>query len=271
MAGDILSRIIEYKIEEVNKLNQIKPESSLRAEAQFLPDRRPFIQRFEKKKTSDIRIIAEIKRASPSKGDIRPDLDVARFADAYERGGADAVSVLTESHWFKGSNDDLVLARNSTTLPVLRKDFIISTYQIYESAIIGTDAVLLIARILSKNQLKEFLDLSATLNLDALVEIHTDDDLDKINDTSARLIGINNRNLSSFETDIRRSKEMAAKISPHQIPVSLSGIKNRSDIEKTAEAGIYNFLIGESIVLSDNPEKFIRFLLSTGHEDSKGL
>jgi indole-3-glycerol phosphate synthase len=261
MGVDILTRIIDHKKEEVENLKRTRSESSLREEVEVAKSRRPFISTLAKKDSPDIRIIAEIKRASPSKGNIRPDLNPAQFAAAYERGGAAAVSVLTDSYFFKGSNDDLILAKRSTVLPILRKDFIISTYQIFESALIGADAVLLIVRILSKNQLMEFLDLCDKLAFDPLVEIHTDDDLEKIKNTSARLIGINNRNLSSFETDIGRSIEMAAKLEPHQIPVSLSGINSHADIIETAEAGIYNFLIGESIVRSDNPENFIRSLL----------
>jgi len=262
MGVNILTRIIDQKKEEVENLKRIRSEASLRSDAEVMKRRRPFIKALTHKGDSAIRIIAEIKRASPSKGNIRPDLIPSQFAAAYERGGASAVSVLTDSHWFKGSNEDLILARQSTSLPVLRIDFIISTYQIFESALIGADAVLLIARILSKNQLMEFLDQCDKLALDALVEIHSDDDLDKIKNTSARLIGINNRNLSSFETDIRRSIEMAAKLEPHQIPVALSGINNHADIKQTGKAGIFNFLIGESIVRSVNPEKFIRELLT---------
>jgi indole-3-glycerol phosphate synthase len=262
MGIDILSRIIEYKKEEVNKLKQTRPETSLRAEGWDVAIRRPFIKSLSNRHATKLSIIAEIKRASPSKGDIQLDLDVAQFAAAYERGGAAAVSVLTESNWFKGSIKDLTTARQTTMLPVLRKDFIISSYQIYESAVIGADALLLIARILSKNQLMEYLELCENLKMDALVEIHTMDDFEKIKNTSARLIGINNRNLSSFETDISRSIEMAARLSDFQIPVALSGIDTRADIEQTVKAGIHNFLIGESIVRSGDPEIFIRSLLN---------
>jgi indole-3-glycerol phosphate synthase len=262
MGIDILSRIIEYKKEEVAKLKQTRPEASLSAELGDFTSRRPFIKSLSGRQTPKLRIIAEIKRASPSKGHMRLDLDAAHFSAAYERGGAAAISVLTESKWFKGSIKDLTTARKTSTLPVLRKDFVISSYQIYESAVIGADAVLLIARILSKNQLMEYLDLCDTLKMDALVEIHTMDDLEKIKNTSARLIGINNRNLSSFETDVNRSIEMSAGLSDFQIPVALSGIHARADIEQTVKAGIYNFLIGESIVRSNDPEAFIRSLLN---------
>jgi indole-3-glycerol phosphate synthase len=262
MGMDILSRIIEYKKEELKKFKQKRPEKSMRDDAEVAAIRRPFMNSLSNRQKTEIRIIAEIKRASPSKGDIRVDLDVAQLAAAYERGGAAAISVLTETKWFKGNAEDLILAKQSTILPVLRKDFIISTYQIYESALIGADAILLIARILSKTQLMEYLTLCSTLKMDALVEIHTMEDLETIKDIGARLIGINNRNLASFKTDIHHAIELSTLLADVQIPVALSGIHARHDIEQTARAGIYNFLIGESIMRSKDPEKFIRSLLT---------
>lgn len=266
MAADILSLIVDHKKEEVKTLKLKRSESSLRAETENAKNSRSFADAMAVKDSADIRIIAEIKRASPSKGDIRADLDAAAYAASYERGGASAISVLTERKWFKGSIEDLKAAKRSTTLPVLRKDFIISTYQIYESAVIGADAVLLIARILTQQQLSEYLDLCRQLKLDALVEIHSTDDLEKIKDTDAKLIGINNRNLKSFDTNIDTAIKMAAMLKPNQIAIAASGIESRADIEKTLKAGIHNFLIGESIVKSDDPENFIKSLLSAKTE-----
>ncbi len=260
MGNDFLSQIIEYKQHLIINQRHYRSESSLRNDAEKCLEHRPFIKPMENPETDTIHIIAEIKRASPSKGLIQPDLIAADYAAAYERGGASAISVLTEDHWFKGNNDDLADARKSSTLPVLRKDFTISTYQIYESAVIGADAILLIVRILSKNQLKDYLDLCAELNLDALVEIHTQDDIKKMKTTGARLIGINNRNLKSFDTDIDTAIETASKLQPHQIPVAASGIATKDDIERTRTAGINHFLIGESIVRSIDPAEFIQSL-----------
>lgn len=265
MSADILSQIVEYKNTEVENLKRKRSESSCRSEAENYKNRRSFKDKLAPKGSSGIRIIAEIKRASPSKGDIRADLNAAVYAVSYEKGGASAISVLTEQKWFKGSVNDLVAVKQATSLPVLRKDFIISTYQLYESAAIGADAVLLIARILTKNQLSEYLDLCDQLKMDALVEIHTMDDLEKIQDTKARLIGINNRNLKSFDTDLSTAVKMSAKLKPDQIAIAASGINTRIDIEKNLKAGIHNFLIGESIVRSDDPEIFIRSLLSAQH------
>jgi indole-3-glycerol phosphate synthase len=262
MGSDFLSRIIEYKQHVITKQRHYRSESSLRNDAEKCLTHRPFIKPMEivDGKTDTIHIIAEIKRASPSKGMIQADLIAADFAAAYERGGASAISVLTEDHWFKGNIKDLTDAREASALPILRKDFTISTYQIYESALIGADAVLLIVRILSKNQIKDYLDLCMELNIDALVEIHTQDDIDKMKDTGARLIGINNRNLKSFDTDIGTAIKLVEGLESGQIPVAASGIATKDDIEKTKKANIRHFLIGESIVRSKDPENFLKAL-----------
>ena len=262
MGTDFLSQIIEYKQHLITKQKHYRSENSLRNDAEKCLDHRPFISPMVTDETDDesIHIIAEIKRASPSKGIIQPNLIAADYAAAYERGGSSAISVLTEEHWFKGSINDLTDAREASTLPILRKDFTISTYQIYESAVIGADATLLIVRILSKTQLKDYLDLCAELNLDALVEIHTQGDIDKMKGSGARLIGINNRNLKSFDTDIGTAIDLKTGLEPGQIPVAASGIQTKKDIERTRTAGINHFLIGESIVRSTHPENFIKSL-----------
>jgi len=260
MDTDFLNQIIEYKQQLIIKQKHYRSKSSLRNDAEKCLTHRPFIKTMENLKTNTMHIIAEIKRASPSKGLIQPHLIAADYAEAYERGGASAISVLTEDHWFKGSIDDLTDARESSKLPILRKDFIISSYQIYESAVIGADAILLIVRILSDNQIKEYLDLCNTLKLDALVEIHSTEDIKKTSGTSARLIGINNRNLSSFDTDIDTAIELVSCLENNQIPVAASGIQTKDDIERTRTAGINHFLIGESIVRSADPENFIKSL-----------
>ena len=260
MATDFLNQILEYKQHLLTQQKHFRSESSLRNDAEKCLAHRPFIEPLEIGNAETIHIIAEIKRASPSKGLIKPDLVAADFAAAYERGGASAISVLTEDHWFKGSIDDLIVARDASSLPILRKDFTISTYQIYESALIGADAILLIVRILAKNQLKEYLELCAELNIDALVEIHTPEDAATASLTNARLIGINNRNLKSFETDIDTAMNLVKGLSPDQIPVAASGISTKEDIEKNRKADIRHFLIGESIVRAPDPAQFIQSL-----------
>jgi indole-3-glycerol phosphate synthase len=259
---DILTRIVEHKHEEVAQARKHVPENRLWEMAeQGQGERRGFFNRLEKPGPSGTNIIAEIKRASPSKGPICPDLDPGAYASEYEKGGAAALSVLTDKDFFQGSFDDLKAARSAVSLPVLRKDFIILPYQIYESAVLGADAILLIVRILDLEQLQDYLDLAASLNLDVLTEVHSAAELETSIRAGARLVGINNRNLSSFETNIQRAASLAALFGPDQIPVAESGIKNRDDIEALKDAGFHNFLIGESIVRAPDPAGFIRSLL----------
>ena len=260
MAEDFLSQITAYKQDLVSRQKKYRPEASLRADAEISVERRGFIRHLETGDAGHIHIIAEIKRASPSKGVIRNNLDPAATAEAYQKGGASAISVLTEDHFFKGGVDDLKAAKQASTLPILRKDFTLSTYQIYESAVIGADAVLLIVRMLSKNQLKDYLALCNELSLDALVEVHSAEDIDIMEGSPARLVGINNRNLKSFDTDIGNAMKLVAGLRPGQIPVAASAIRGRDDIEKNRKVGIRHFLIGESIVRSDDPAAFIRSL-----------
>jgi indole-3-glycerol phosphate synthase len=261
MAKDFLEVIVKHKKEEIAAAKKLIPESQLRKDAFTSIKRRQFIKKLEKPGLSGVNIIAEIKRASPSKGAICLNLNPAAYALEYEKGGAAAISVLTDQPYFKGSLDDLKKARNASTLPVLRKDFLISSYQIYESSAIGADAVLLIARILSQEQLRDYLELCNELKLDALVEIHSEKDLEAATRAKARLIGINNRNLSSFETNIDTAIKLVSLLEPYQIAVAASGIQNRDDIVKNQQAGIWNFLIGESLVKAENCQAFLRSIM----------
>jgi len=261
MTTDFLTRIIEDKKLALAAAKKKIPENRLREDACQPRDRRPFRNRFTRPGSRGINIIAEIKRASPSRGVILSDLDPVQYARAYERGGAAALSVLTEQTYFHGSDIDLKSARAATSLPVLRKDFIISTYQIYESALLHADAVLLIVRILSRQQLQEYLDLCRRIHLDALVEVHSEKDVETANWSGAEFIGINNRNLSSFNTDIQTAVRIKSLLQPQQVAVAASGIATRLDIEKNLQAGIWNFLIGESLVRAADPEKHLKTLM----------
>jgi len=261
MNKDFLTKIIADKKEEIAAAKKNLSESLVRDKAATLQKRRMFLKKLEEPGPSGINIIAEIKRASPSKGEICRDVNPAIYASEYERGGAAALSVLTDRLYFKGSIKDLKTARQAVTIPVLRKDFLISTYQIYESAMIGADAVLLIARILSPNQLKDYLSLCNELNMDALVEIHSKKDMEVATLAGARLIGINNRDLSTFKTDINTTINMAFLLNPDQVAVAASGINTREDIEKIQKAGIWNFLIGESLMRAKNPGDFLMNLM----------
>lgn len=261
MTADILEQIVEHKKHEILAAAKKTPVEKLRDLAGTGTGRRSFYNALARP-AGQVRIIAEIKRTSPSKGDIAADLDPAALAAAYEHGGAAALSVLTDNAFFKGSLADLKAARSACNLPVLRKDFLISEYQIYEAAAAGADAVLLIVRILPENRLSELLALSAELSMDCLVEVHSESDLKTAIKVNAALIGINNRNLASFDTDIKTAMTLSEKLGQDQIAVAASGIASRKDIERNLEAGISRFLIGESLVRSDDPAGFLNQLIS---------
>jgi indole-3-glycerol phosphate synthase len=262
MTNHILDTIVRQKHLEIAALLRKTPEKMLREQALQKRARRPFLERLRQPGKYGINVIAEIKRASPSKGMLCPDLDPAALAGSYESGGAACLSVLTDRQFFQGSPEDLMAARAATDLPVLRKDFLVSVCQIYESCILGADAVLLIARILSENQLSELLELCHTLDMDALVEVHSESDVIAATRARAKLIGINNRNLQTFHTDIATSTQLVSLLTPDQIPVAASGIQNRQDIEHLLKSGIFNFLIGESLVKSEDPAAFLTSLMT---------
>lgn len=260
MTTTILEQIATAKREAVAAAKKNRPLAQLQQMVDPASSRRSLIKRLKNGSPSNTNIIAEIKRASPSAGPLRPELDASEWAAHYESGGAAAISVLTDQHYFNGSPDDVAAVKKVSALPVLRKDFIVSSYQIYESAVMGADAVLLIVRILSLSQIKEYLDLSRSLDLDALVEIHTIDDLEIAKRANACLIGINNRDLASFHTDTQRAVSLVKRLTPDQIPVAASGIQNREHVLAAMEAGIYNFLIGETLVRSNDPAKHLQTL-----------
>jgi indole-3-glycerol phosphate synthase len=262
MPTDFLNRIVEQKGRDISAGRKIISEGKLAELARQRSDFRPFFAPLSRPGARGVNIIAEIKRASPSKGDIHLDLDATRTAARYEEGGAAAVSVLTDTTYFKGSLDDLKEARSACGLPVLRKEFIISRYQIYEAAAAGADAILLIARILSPEKLDQLYTLCRDLGMDALVEIHTPEDADVVAVTGARLVGINNRNLSTFETDIAVAMDLVSRLAPGQVPVAASGISGPADIQLNRSAGIFNFLVGESIVRAADPARFIGDLMA---------
>lgn len=259
---DILRRIVANKREEVAAAARRLPLAALRTQVreQALDLPRPFYKTLRNPGPSGINIIAEIKRASPSKGLLAPDLDAALTAREYASGGAAALSVLTDRVFFKGNSADLQVARRATALPVLRKDFLLEDYQLYESRLLGADAILLICRILTPMQLQHLIGLSRELQLDTLVEIHNREELETAAQAGAGLIGINNRDLSTFETDIATAMNLAGQLQAGQIPVAASGIRGPADIEKNLRCGIFNFLIGETLVKAADPAAMLRDL-----------
>lgn len=256
---DFLTKILAAKAEEVAAARERLSEKELRDRAEKRRERRPFEARLATRGPGGVNIIAEIKRASPSRGAIRADLNLDAFARAYTRGGAAAISVLTDRH-FQGDPHDLGRVRAASELPLLRKDFIISTYQIYEAVVLGADAVLLIVRALSPELLRTCLELCRELELGALVEVHDETELEVATRTGARLIGINNRDLQTFQTDLATSERLNRYLEPGQVAVAESGIRSRTDIERLQAAGIWNFLIGESLVRAASPEDLLKTL-----------
>lgn len=250
-----LDNILAAKRDEIARAKAVRPQARLEALAAARGPFRGFAAALD---APGVRIIAEIKRASPSLGDIRPGLDPAATARAYADGGAAALSVLTEPAFFKGSAEDLQQARESVAIPVLRKDFIIDPYQVYETAAMGADAMLLIVRILDDAQLKNLHDLARDLGLDVLTEVFDERDAARANAIGARLVGINNRDLARFTTDLGQAARIAAHLHRDTAAVALSGIHSADDIRQTLAGGIRRFLIGEALVRQTDPTSTLR-------------
>ena len=236
---------------------QLKKETSQAQLQKIIADLEP-CRNFKKALKSGVcNIIAEVKCASPSRGRLIESFDPVRIAGIYEQNGAAAISVLTDEKYFSGHKDYLDHIRKEVNLPLLRKDFIIDTLQIYETRAIGADAILLIVRVLGK-KLAEYISLSKEIGLSPLVEVHTQEELDLALDAGAEIIGINNRNLDTFVTDIETSRRLKARIPADKIVVAESGIRERKDIESLMQAGINVFLIGESLVIAPDIGKKLR-------------
>ncbi len=221
---------------------------------------RPVVPHLKATPEEPYRIIAEVKKASPSKGVIREDFDPLAIAQGYERGGANALSVLTEPHFFQGDLEYLAGIRRYASIPLLRKDFIVSKYQLVEALVYGADFVLLIAKALSRKELKELLEYTRHLGMEALVEIHDKKDLTKAIFAGADIIGINHRNLETFEMDMELSYRLVPLIPNNKIIVAESGIYEHGQLEDLAKAGVDAFLVGESLMRQDNVETALRCL-----------
>ena len=252
----ILDKIIETKKEEVALLKKQTSVSALEKTIATLEPCRNFQQAIS---SEDCNIIAEVKCASPSRGRFITDFDPVRIAGVYEQNGAAAISVLTDEKYFAGHKNYLTQIKQKVKLPLLRKDFIIDPLQIYETRAIGADAILLIVHVLG-NKLTEFISLSKGLGLNPLVEVHTEEELDLALAADAEIIGINNRNLDTFVTDIKASRKLRAQISADKIVVAESGIMSRADIKFLMQANIHAFLIGEALITApDIGEKLRAF------------
>lgn len=240
----MLDRIIRDKKTEVEQRKKDIPVSVLK---ERITRRKPLDFALAIK-GDGVRLIAEVKKASPSRGLLCPDFNPVGLAKLYARGGAAAISVLTEEKYFQGSLDYLAAIKKDVGIPLLRKDFIFDQYQVYEAAAFGADALLLIVAILSRGQLEELLALSRSLGLRCLVEVHNEDDVNKALNGGAEIIGINNRDLSTFAVDINTTRRLRPMISEGRIVVSESGIKNRDDMETLKRWGVDAVLVGESLV-----------------------
>jgi indole-3-glycerol phosphate synthase len=222
--------------------------------------KRPFYQVFCRRFPEDVKIIAEVKKASPSMGVLVQDLDLPRLLMDYEKGGASAISILTEEKYFNGSLAYITEAKKVINLPVLRKDFIVDEYEIYQAKAFGADAVLLIGEALGVHQIAEYLEIARQIDIDVLLEVHSIKTYEKIADLGGFILGINNRNLETLKVDLSVSYEMLKSISEALPVIVESGIEDRGHIEDFMEQGVSGFLIGTGLIVSDNPYNKLREL-----------
>lgn len=244
----ILDDIVAARLEQLAREKTARPYQEIRAQAEGMAGpARDFAGALRGERLA---VIAEVKKASPSKGLIRPDFDPVRFAKAYEAAGANALSVLTEERYFQGCGRYLAQVRSAVSLPLLRKDFIFDPYQIYEARVLGADAVLLIAALLETEQIREFLEEARSVGLSCLTEVHNEEELGRALDAGCPIIGINNRNLKTFEVDLGTTARLARKIPSGLIRVAESGMKEGKDLRFVREQGADAVLIGETLMKS---------------------
>jgi len=268
---DFLARIIEQKRQRLVQAISAQPLADLHAEALNVRHAaKPHALRAALAREENYNIIAEIKRASPSQGDIRRDISPAALAREYEAGGAAAISVLTEEDHFRGSLEDLREVRAGVALPLLRKDFIVDEWQIYEAAAAGADALLLIVAALDDATLSRLRRLAEDeLGMDALVEVHTADELGRAARGGANLIGVNNRNLHTFEVSLETSVALIGEAPSGALLVSESGLRTRADLQRLRTLGYKGFLIGESLMRAESPQGALRALLAADTQAEK--
>jgi indole-3-glycerol phosphate synthase len=259
--NDILAKIIETKKVEVATARQMRSESEVLREAKSRKDLRGFAQAIEDKiAQGKPAVIAEIKKASPSKGVIRDPFNVVDIATSYAAHGAACLSVLTDVKFFQGTYDYLRQARAACSLPVLRKDFMIDPYQIIHARALGADCILLIVAALSPAQLREFEALSQELGMDVLVEVHDRTELDIALELRTPLLGINNRNLRSFETSLQTTLDLLSAVPDGKRVVTESGIVTRQDVQNMRDHGVHSFLVGETFMRAPEPGPALREL-----------
>ena len=252
--SDILTTILARKHEEIEQRSRVRSLADLRARAAVQPGTRGFVRAIQRRlDAGDAAVIAEIKKASPSKGVIRKDFQPAQIAASYEAGGAACLSVLTDVDFFQGSNLFLGEARGACALPVIRKDFIVDPYQVYEARVIGADAILLIVAALEDGPMIEMANLAHELGMDVLVEVHDIDELERALQTDCQLIGVNNRNLRTFEVSLDTTLALKQAVPPDRTLVTESGIATRDDVQRMRAAGVHSFLVGETFMREPDP------------------
>ncbi len=252
--ADILNRILQRKIEEIAIAKQQNPLDQLRQQLDTASAPRGFIQSLIDKQSSGLSaVIAEIKKASPSKGVIREDFDPVQIVRSFAKGGAACISILTDRDFFQGHDDYLVAARNTCLLPVIRKDFIVDPYQVYEARALGAECILLIVAALDDRALKDLYYLSSDLGMDTLVEVHNQQELDRTTLLDLDIIGINNRNLHTFETSLSTTLDLLDQLPGSCLVVTESGIHNRVDVQLMRDHGVNSFLVGEAFMRAEQP------------------
>jgi indole-3-glycerol phosphate synthase len=256
-----LDKIVATKINEVEALKQQFSLSLAEKQISELPPCLGFARAISTGRKRETGLIAEVKKASPSKGLIREDFNPVELARSYEAAGADCISVLTDEQYFQGSNTYLTDIRQQVKLPILRKDFTIDFRQIYEARLIGADAILLIAAILTTKQMREYLQISRMIGLDALVEVHDREELERVLELDADLIGINNRNLKTFVTDLKTTEQLIGMIPASKIIVSESGIAHREEIQYLRHVGADAVLIGETFMRNASVELAVEVIM----------
>lgn len=260
---DILKKILARKVEEIDQRNRAVSLRELGQRVEDADAPRGFLASLRRRIEAGLpAVIAEVKKASPSRGVLREDFDPAQIAASYERGGAACLSVLTDADFFKGADAYLQQAHAACSLPVLRKDFIIDPYQVYEARVIGADCVLLIVAALGDPMLNELLQLAAHLGMDALVEVHDEAELARALQTPAPLIGINNRNLRSFETSLDVTLGLLDRIPVDRLVVTESGIHTVEDVALLRSRGVHAFLVGEAFMTAAEPGERLRELFA---------
>ena len=262
----ILKRILQTKDEEVHHRSSLRDLAAVSAMAADMPPARGFAARVGQGSASRSAVIAEVKKASPSAGVIRPDFRPAEIARQYEEAGAACLSVLTDEQYFQGCDDYLAQARRSCSLPVLRKDFLVHPWQVYESRLLEADCVLLIVAALSRDQLQELDGLARETGMDVLVEVHNEAELEAGLETGAGLLGVNNRDLHTFTTDLAISERLRPKIPDDRTMVTESGIHTTGDVSRMRNAGISAFLVGEAFMRADDPGDALRRLFFEGED-----